>query len=130
MNRIILSIFAAGICFAVGHALQCYKCDIGFGDVCFTRKTTCDAGEHCFSGSGKAISAIDVKMKGCIKVADCNKTQQVNFPSSDSNTTAYTMTKICCDTDLCNAAPGLPRVTALPLALATLVTVFMAKILV
>ncbi|XP_071383607.1 sperm acrosome membrane-associated protein 4-like [Centroberyx affinis] len=129
MNRIILHIFAAGICFAIAHALECYKCDLGIGSLCLTSKTTCAAGEQCFSGVGEAAGFVDIKKKGCLAEANCNKTEQLNFPAN-SNTTLYTMTKTCCNTDLCNAAPGLPSTTALPLALATATAVLMVKVLV
>lgn len=36
------------------QALECYKCDIGFWKLCLTSKTTCKAGEHCYSGVGMA----------------------------------------------------------------------------
>ncbi|XP_068431898.1 sperm acrosome membrane-associated protein 4-like [Clinocottus analis] len=127
MNRVILQLIAVGFCFAVVQSLQCYKCTIGFGDLCITTKTTCDAGEHCYSGVGKAAGFVDIKMKGCLAVAMCNKTEDANFPASSSNTTIYTMTKTCCNTNLCNAAPGT---SGLSLALATVTALFMANILV
>ncbi|KAM9339776.1 sperm acrosome membrane-associated protein 4-like [Symphorus nematophorus] len=131
MNRIILSIFAVGFIFAVGQALQCYKCSIGVGDLCITTKTTCESGEHCFSGIGTAAGVLDIKMKGCLKVADCNQTKEVNLPASSSNSTSvYSMTKTCCETDLCNAAPGLPGASGLGLALATVTALFLANTLV
>lgn len=37
-----------------GQALECYKCKLGFWNLCLTTKTTCENGEHCFSGVGKA----------------------------------------------------------------------------
>lgn len=37
-----------------GQALQCYKCKIGFFDLCLTSKVSCESGEHCFSGVGTA----------------------------------------------------------------------------
>ncbi|XP_063041679.1 sperm acrosome membrane-associated protein 4 [Engraulis encrasicolus] len=129
MNRIILGIFAVTMCFAIGQALQCYKCDIGLWDVCYTTKTTCGANEQCYTGVGKAAGFIQVRMKGCLASAECNKTSDVNFPT-DSNTTVYSMTKTCCEGELCNAAPGLPRMGTLPLALATLLTLLTAKALV
>ncbi|KAM4538915.1 sperm acrosome membrane-associated protein 4-like [Odontesthes bonariensis] len=129
MNRVFI-LFAVGLCFAVGQALQCYKCSIGFGDLCITSKTTCNEGEHCFSGTGKAAGFLDIKMKGCLETAKCNKTEDVNFPSSSSNTTLYKMTKMCCNSDLCNAAPGLPGVSVLSLTLAAISTVFAANVLV
>ncbi|XP_044026602.1 protein Bouncer [Siniperca chuatsi] len=131
MNRVILQLIAVGVCFAVGQALQCYKCQIGLGELCITTKTTCDSGEQCFSGVGKAVRYMDIKMKGCLKVAECNQTKDVTFPSSSSNsTTLYSMTKTCCDTNLCNAVPGLPGTSGVSLALATITALFVANILV
>ncbi|KAL3043705.1 hypothetical protein OYC64_003547 [Pagothenia borchgrevinki] len=131
MNRIILQLLAVGFCFAVGQALQCYKCTIGFGDFCITTKTTCESGEQCFSGSGEAAGFVDIKKKGCLVLAKCNKTENTDLPYSisSSNTTVYKMTKTCCDTDLCNAAPGLPGASGVSLALATVTALFMANIL-
>ncbi|XP_075962603.1 sperm acrosome membrane-associated protein 4-like [Anarhichas minor] len=129
MNRIILQLLAVGFCFAVVQALQCYKCSLGVGTLCFTSKTTCGNGEVCYSGVGEAAGFVTIKKKGCIKMAQCNKTEEVNFPA-DSNTTLYTMTKTCCSTDLCNAAPGLPGTSGLSLTLATITALFMANILV
>ncbi|XP_033492127.1 sperm acrosome membrane-associated protein 4 [Epinephelus lanceolatus] len=130
MNRIILQLFAVGFCFAVAQAMECYKCPIGLWNLCITTKTTCKSGEHCFSGVGKAAKVIDIQMKGCLEVAKCNMTEDVNFPSSSSNTTVYSMTKTCCNTELCNAAPGLPGASGLSLAFAAVAALFMANILV
>ncbi|XP_041933184.1 sperm acrosome membrane-associated protein 4 [Alosa sapidissima] len=129
MNRLLLSIFAVTACFAIAHGLQCYKCNIGFWDLCITTKITCSAGESCFSGEGEAAKVMKIKKKGCLENAKCNMTSEVNFPS-DSNTTVYKMKSTCCGSDLCNAAPGLPHISILPLALATLLTVITAKALV
>lgn len=100
---------------------------MGFWSLCSTSKTTCAAGQQCFSGKGTAAGFLDIKTKGCLAVADCNKTDSTYFPAS-SNTTAYSMTKTCCNSDLCNSAPGLPG--ALQLALATIAAVFAANALV
>ncbi|XP_078123651.1 sperm acrosome membrane-associated protein 4-like [Sander vitreus] len=126
MNRIILQLFALGFCFAVVQALTCYKCDLGLGDLCFTTQTMCQSGEQCFSGVGKAAKVVDIKTKGCLAVAKCNSTEQTTF----SNNTVYSLTKTCCNTDLCNAAPGLPGTSALNLALATITALFVANVLV
>ncbi|KAI4890952.1 hypothetical protein NFI96_024162, partial [Prochilodus magdalenae] len=109
------------------HALQCYDCKLGFWDVCVTKNVTCDPDQACYSGTGKAAGIIKLKMKGCLKVSECNKTSDVNFPS-DSNTTIYKMTKTCCSTDMCNAAPGLSLHT-LMLAFASLTSLLAAKVL-
>ncbi|XP_041812060.1 prostate stem cell antigen [Chelmon rostratus] len=130
MNRIILQLFAIGFCFAIGQALQCYKCKIGLWDLCITSTTTCESGEQCYSGVGTAVGFMDLKMKGCLAVAECNQTKEVNFPSSSSNSTVYVMTKTCCGTDLCNAAPGLPGTSRLSLTLAAITALFVANVLV
>ncbi|XP_039977003.1 prostate stem cell antigen [Xiphias gladius] len=130
MNRIILQLFAVGFCFAIGQALQCYKCKIGLWNLCITSETTCEKGEQCFSGVGKAVSFMDIKMKGCLAEAECNKTKEVTFPTSSSNSTVYTMTKTCCTVDLCNAAPGLPGASGVSLAAATITALLVANFLV
>ncbi|CAG5887389.1 sperm acrosome membrane-associated protein 4-like [Menidia menidia] len=129
MNRIVF-LFAVGVCFAIGQALECYKCSIGFGSLCITTKTTCNEGELCFSGVGKAAGFVDIKMKGCLERSKCNASEEVNFPTSNSNATLYQMLKTCCDGDLCNAAPGLPGTSVLSLAVATISAMFAANALV
>ncbi|XP_029023227.1 sperm acrosome membrane-associated protein 4 [Betta splendens] len=128
MNKIVLQLFAVGLCFAVGHALQCYQC-FGFWNLCPSIKKTCDAGEQCYSGIGKAAKVLDIKRKGCLAVASCNQTTTVNYPENNPNSTVYTITRTCCSTDLCNAAAGLPGASG-SLALATLTALFVAKVLV
>lgn len=59
---------------------------------------------------------LDIKMKGCLAVSECNKTENVNF--SHHNSTVYKMTKTCCNTDLCNSAPDRSHVSALVMMLA------------
>uniref|UniRef100_UPI0037E7004E sperm acrosome membrane-associated protein 4-like n=1 Tax=Semicossyphus pulcher TaxID=241346 RepID=UPI0037E7004E len=131
MNRIILQLFAVGFCFAVGQALQCYNCKLGFWNLCITSKVECGSEEHCYKGVGQAVGFVDVSMKGCLKVAECNKTKDVMVPGTSPNSTsAYSMTKTCCNTDLCNAAPGQPGASGLSLALATVTALFVANALV
>jgi len=130
MNIIILQLFAAGFCFATVQTLMCYQCDFGIGDLCLTTKTTCESGEQCFRGVGVAVGVVDIKKKGCIAKAKCNVSEETTLPSSISNATIYSMTKICCNTDLCNAAPGLPGTSGLSLALATITALCVANILV
>ncbi|KAJ4930891.1 hypothetical protein JOQ06_025194 [Pogonophryne albipinna] len=50
------------------NILECFRCDLGFWDTCFTTKTTCKAGERCCTGKGKAADTLDVKTLGCVKV--------------------------------------------------------------
>ncbi|RXN17023.1 sperm acrosome membrane-associated 4-like protein [Labeo rohita] len=129
MNKIFLGIFAVALYFAVGQALQCYECKLGFWSLCITTKKTCEADERCFSGVGKAAGLVDIKKKGCLKVAECNKTEQVNFPSN-SSTQVYQMTKTCCSTDLCNSAPGHFHISAVGMAFTTISSVFVVKFLI
>ncbi|XP_061521485.1 sperm acrosome membrane-associated protein 4 [Phycodurus eques] len=126
MNRILFHLFAVGVCVAVGHALQCYECKIGFWNLCITKKIMCDKGEHCFTGKGFAAGFVDVTIKGCLAELECNSTKDVNFPSS-SNTTIYKMTKTCCNSNLCNAAP---EKSGGPLFLATVAALLVANMLV
>nr|XP_046183080.1 sperm acrosome membrane-associated protein 4-like [Oncorhynchus gorbuscha] len=125
MNRIILSIFAVGLCLSVGQALQCFNCELCVFNL-FQTKVSCGPDEQCFNGVGKAAQVLDIKSKGCLKMNDCNKVSTTKFPSI-SNVTVYSVNKTCCSSDLCNAAPGQPRMRILHLALAT---TFMTKVLV
>ncbi|XDV34314.1 hypothetical protein PO909_004483 [Leuciscus waleckii] len=72
---------------------------------------------------------MDIKMKGCLDVSKCNKTEQVNFPAN-SNSSIYQMTKTCCSTDLCNSALGHFHFSAVSMAFTTITSVFMVKILI
>ncbi|XP_034747190.1 sperm acrosome membrane-associated protein 4 isoform X2 [Etheostoma cragini] len=126
MNRIILQLIAFGCFFAGVQALMCYKCSLGIGTLCITTKTTCSSGEQCFNGVGKAGKVVDIMTKGCLSVDKCNMTEPTTF----NNQTVYTLTKTCCNTDLCNAAPGLPGTSALGLALATITALFVVNVLV
>ncbi|XP_077404757.1 lymphocyte antigen 6 complex locus protein G6d-like [Vanacampus margaritifer] len=125
MNRIVLQLFAVGVCFALGHALQCYECKIGFWNLCVTKVVTCAEGEHCYSGNGTAVGFVDIKMKGCLAKAECNATKDVNF-SPSSNTTIYKLTKTCCNHNLCNSAPVI---SGGPLVFATVAALLMANML-
>ncbi|XP_043090064.1 sperm acrosome membrane-associated protein 4 [Puntigrus tetrazona] len=125
MNKILLGVFAVALCFAAGQALQCYECKVGFWNLCITSKITCNTGERCFSGLGKAAKFVNIIKKGCLEVASCNKTEQLNFPSN--STILYEMTKTCCSTDLCNSAPGHFHVSALSMAFTTVSSLFVVK---
>ncbi|XP_051520644.1 prostate stem cell antigen [Myxocyprinus asiaticus] len=128
MNKIVFSLFAVALCLAVGQALQCYECTLGFGNMCITTQKTCDAGTLCFTGVGMAAKFLEIKMKGCLEITKCNQTENVNFPAN-SNTTLYKMTKTCCSTDLCNSAMGHPHLSAVSLTFATISSVLMVKFL-
>ncbi len=34
--------------------LECFRCDLGFWDACYTTETNCSLGELCYTGRGKA----------------------------------------------------------------------------
>lgn len=34
--------------------LDCFRCDLGFWDACYTTKIQCGLGERCYTGRGKA----------------------------------------------------------------------------
>ncbi|XP_059366317.1 sperm acrosome membrane-associated protein 4-like [Carassius carassius] len=129
MNKVFLGIFAVVLYFTVGQALQCYECNLGVWNLCITSKKTCDAGQQCFSGIGKAGGLVDIKMKGCLEVSKCNITEQVNF-LSNSSTKVYQMMKTCCSADLCNSAPAHFHLSALSMAFTATSSVFMVKLLI
>lgn len=33
--------------------LECFRCDLGFWDACYTTETNCSRGELCYTGRGK-----------------------------------------------------------------------------
>ncbi|KAK3526513.1 hypothetical protein QTP70_030651 [Hemibagrus guttatus] len=128
MNKILVGIFTVALCFTLGYTLECYQCKIGVGTLCYTTKETCSSNQQCFTGKGKAVGMVDVLMRGCLEVSECNKTSEVTVPVG-SNTTVYKMTKICCDTDLCNTAAPLANTHTLTLTMASLATLLLTKVL-
>lgn len=127
MNRLFFVSFAVALCFIGGQALKCYDCT-GVWSLCVTSQTTCSGTDQCFSGVGKAAGFVDIKMKGCLALEKCNKTDNVNWPSNSS--TVYTMTKTCCSTDLCNSALGHPHVSTIMTTLAAIASLMSVKFLV
>ncbi|XP_061811429.1 sperm acrosome membrane-associated protein 4-like [Nerophis lumbriciformis] len=95
--------------------LQCFRCDLGFWDVCYTTKINCSRGERCFTGRGKAADVLDVKTLGCVKAEECNMETTVEL---FSNNTIFVMTKHCCDTPYCNSAWKLQAETLLCITVA------------
>lgn len=75
-----------------------------------------------------AASFVNIIKKGCLAEAECNKTINVNFPPTNTNATLYTMTETCCNTDLCNAAPGLPGGARVGVALATIAALLLTRV--
>ncbi|XP_049902740.1 sperm acrosome membrane-associated protein 4-like [Epinephelus moara] len=99
--------------------LECFRCDLGFWDACYTTETNCSAGEHCYTGRGKAADTLDVKTLGCVKADECGVETTVAL---FSNSTIFVMTKHCCDTPFCNSAHRLSIATLLCLTVAVLTT--------
>ncbi|CAF93926.1 unnamed protein product [Tetraodon nigroviridis] len=120
--------FAVGLLFAIGQGLQCYNCKLGLWNLCLTTKVTCAEGQHCYSGVGEAAGVVNIMMKGCLAVAECNKSSNLEF--STQQATLYTMNKTCCSTDFCNAAPGMPGASSIGLALATITALIMTQVVV
>lgn len=126
-----------------GLTLECFRCDLGFWDLCFTTKTNCSEDELCYVGIGKAgkcgandhldkpspfgtlanflsgfsASVLDIKVMGCLPMEDCNKTTVVEFLG---NKTFYTMNSTCCEEDFCNSGPAV-QLSLAPLLLTVLV---------
>uniref|UniRef100_A0AAQ5ZVR7 UPAR/Ly6 domain-containing protein n=1 Tax=Amphiprion ocellaris TaxID=80972 RepID=A0AAQ5ZVR7_AMPOC len=86
-------------------SLECFRCDLGFWDACYTTETNCSTGELCFTGRGRAANSLDVKTLGCVKAEECGVETTVEL---FSNNTIFVMTKHCCDTPFCNSAHKLP----------------------
>lgn len=129
--------------------LQCFRCDLGFWDACYTTETNCSLGERCYTGRGKAgmlvkaqhkvwrspvyhllnilnvvtlsplADSLDVKTLGCVKAEECGVETTVEL---FSNQTILVMTKHCCDTPFCNSAHKLPLYTFLYIAAVFLTT--------
>ncbi|XP_053699650.1 sperm acrosome membrane-associated protein 4-like isoform X1 [Synchiropus splendidus] len=83
------------------ESLQCFRCDLGFWDACYTTETQCSSGERCYTGRGKAVGILDVKVLGCMKAEECRVEEKVELYT---NNTLFVMTKHCCDTHFCNSA--------------------------
>ncbi|CAL1611158.1 unnamed protein product [Knipowitschia caucasica] len=81
--------------------LECFRCDLGFWDACYTTTTNCSHTERCYTGRGKAADVLDVKTLGCAKAEECATETSVEL---FNNKTVFTMTKHCCDTPFCNSA--------------------------
>ncbi|XP_069054806.1 prostate stem cell antigen-like [Lepisosteus oculatus] len=119
MNKVVFAVSAVVLLFGVGEALRCYKCDVGFWNLCVTSIINCTGStDQCFSGIGKAAGFVDINQKGCLPGASCNLVSNVTF----AGTSLYTMNKTCCATDLCNGAgaPGLSALSAVAVATAWL----------
>ncbi|XP_059423371.1 sperm acrosome membrane-associated protein 4-like [Carassius carassius] len=102
--------------FCLGQTLECFRCKLGFWDMCYTTKKNCSDNEQCYVGVGKAASVLDIKVKGCLQKEECNKTTVVEFLA---NKTLYTLKTTCCEENLCNAGPSI-QLSLVPLLLPVL----------
>ncbi|XP_075868895.1 protein Bouncer-like [Nelusetta ayraudi] len=103
--------------------LQCFKCDLGFWDACYTTETTCVPGERCFTGRGKA-GELDIKTLGCARAEECEMETTVEFLF---NATVFVMTKHCCNGPFCNSAHKLESAALIYFLVAVLVTRHLAE---
>ncbi|XP_041091412.1 lymphocyte antigen 6 complex locus protein G6d-like [Polyodon spathula] len=88
-------------CVVMGQALQCYKCDLGLFGLCGKSIINCTGLlDKCFNGDGKSGDVVLIQEKGCLAPASCNTTTDKNVFKQ----IVYSMTKVCCDGDLCNSA--------------------------
>ncbi|XP_056142505.1 sperm acrosome membrane-associated protein 4-like [Lampris incognitus] len=106
--------------------LECFRCDLGFWDACYTTIAHCSAGERCYTGRGKAADVLDIKTLGCARADECEMETTVELFSN--TTTIYTMTKYCCDTPFCNGAGRPPANTLLYLTVAVLTARQLAEV--
>ncbi|XP_062421746.1 sperm acrosome membrane-associated protein 4-like [Pungitius pungitius] len=97
--------------------LECFRCDLGFWDACYTTQINCSVGERCYTGRGKAVDTLDVKTLGCVKADECDVETTVEL---FHNSTIFVMTKKCCDTPFCNSAHKLPIAALLYLTVSLL----------
>uniref|UniRef100_A0A3Q3EVB4 UPAR/Ly6 domain-containing protein n=1 Tax=Kryptolebias marmoratus TaxID=37003 RepID=A0A3Q3EVB4_KRYMA len=102
--------------------LECFRCDLGFWDACYTTETKCSRGERCYTGRAKAADALDIKMLGCARAEECGVETTTTVAALSSNRTVFVLTKFCCDTPFCNAAHKLCAHTLLRLTAAFVAT--------
>ncbi|XP_043116252.1 protein Bouncer-like [Puntigrus tetrazona] len=110
--------------FYLGQTLKCFRCELGFWNLCYTTKTNCSDNELCYVGIGKAASVLDIKVMGCLPTEECNKTTSVEFLA---NKTLYTLKTTCCEEDFCNAGPSI-QLSLAPLLLTVLLIAEMMSV--
>uniref|UniRef100_A0A7N6B5W9 UPAR/Ly6 domain-containing protein n=1 Tax=Anabas testudineus TaxID=64144 RepID=A0A7N6B5W9_ANATE len=101
-----------GNCVCVGFNIFVFTCVLA--GLCFSSSQTACSSNTSVCGSSKFISdPFEIHDRGCIAEADC-----ANTTGSVLNVN-YTITRYCCNTDLCNgvASIHLPLTTALCAAL-------------
>uniref|UniRef100_A0A3Q3W6Q8 UPAR/Ly6 domain-containing protein n=1 Tax=Mola mola TaxID=94237 RepID=A0A3Q3W6Q8_MOLML len=101
------------------ESMKCFRCDLGFWDVCYTTETNCSLGEVCFTGRGKAGDSLDIKTLGCVRAEECGVETTVEL---FMDKTIFVMTRHCCGTSFCNSAQELQISTFFYLTVAALAT--------
>ncbi|XP_033912016.3 sperm acrosome membrane-associated protein 4-like [Acipenser ruthenus] len=100
MNKIMFVGALVLACVVMGQALQCYKCDLGVFGICSKSIINCTgATDKCYNANGKSASLLLVQEKGCVALTSCN----TNNNNTVFQQVVYSITKVCCDGELCNS---------------------------
>ncbi|XP_071356410.1 protein Bouncer-like [Trachinotus anak] len=116
MNKFLWSCAALLTLFVTVESLSCYTCDVAVLGYCLHEEpVNCTKNQKtCYSAVAKfSADLLDIHERGCIEDNKCNN------ESGTILSVNYTITRTCCNTNLCNGATTiqLPMTAALCAAL-------------